>query len=74
MSDISNLTGGKYFRATNKESLINIYQEIDKMEKTIVSEKNFTNKAEHFLPFAITAALILLLEFILRLTLFKSIP
>jgi hypothetical protein len=44
------------------------------MEKTIVSEKNFTNKAEHFLPFAITAALILLLEFILRLTLFKSIP
>jgi Ca-activated chloride channel family protein len=74
MSDISNLTGGKYFRATNKESLINIYQEIDKMEKTIVSEKNFTNKAEHFLPFAITAALILLLEFILRLTLFKSTP
>ncbi len=74
MSDISNLTGGKYFRATNKESLINIYQEIDKMEKTIVSEKNFTNKAEHFLPFAITAALILLLEFVLRLTLFKSIP
>lgn len=35
MSDISNLTGGKYFRATNKESLINIYQEIDKMEKLL---------------------------------------
>jgi Ca-activated chloride channel family protein len=74
MTDISNLTGGKYFRATNKESLVNIYQEIDKMEKTIISEKSFSNKAEHFLPFALAAAIILLLEFLLRFTLFKSVP
>jgi Ca-activated chloride channel family protein len=68
------MTGGRYFRATNKESLQNIYQEIDKMEKTIISEKSFSNKAEHFLPLAIGAALLLLLEFILRFTLFKTIP
>lgn len=74
MTDISNMTGGQYFRATNKESLKNICQEIDKMEKTIVSEKSFTNKAEHFLPLAIAAAILLLLEFILRFTLFKSVP
>ncbi len=74
MTDISEMTGGKYFRATNKESLKNICQEIDKMEKTIISEKSFTNKAEHFLPLAIAAAILLLLEFILRFTLFKSIP
>jgi Ca-activated chloride channel family protein len=74
MSEISEMTGGRYFRATNKESLQNIYQEIDKMEKTIISEKSFSNKAEHFLPLAIGAALLLLLEFILRYTLFKTIP
>jgi Ca-activated chloride channel family protein len=74
MTDISEMTGGKYFRATNKESLKNICQEIDKMEKTIISEKSFTNKAEHFLPLAIAAAILLLLEFVLRFTLFKSIP
>lgn len=43
------------------------------MEKTIISEKNFSNKAEHFLPFAIFAAFALLLEFVLRFTLFRTI-
>ena len=74
MTEISDMTGGKYFRATNTESLKNICQEIDKMEKTIISEKSFTNKAEHFLPFAIIAGILLLLEFLLRFTLFKSVP
>jgi Ca-activated chloride channel family protein len=74
MTDIAEMTGGKYFRATNKESLKNICSEIDKMEKTIISEKSFTNKAEHFLPFAIIAAALLLLEFILRFTIFRSVP
>jgi Ca-activated chloride channel family protein len=74
MTEISEMTGGKYFRATNSESLKNICGEIDKMEKTIVSEKSFSNKAEHFLPFAIAAALVLFLEFILRFTLFRAVP
>ena len=74
MTDISDMSGGKYFRATNKESLKSIYQEIDKMEKTIISEKSFSNKAEHFLPFVLLAAILLLLEFILRFTVFRAIP
>ena len=74
MTEMSNMTGGKYFRATNKSSLKDIYAEIDKMEKTIISEKSFTNKAEHFLPLALMAAILLLVEFLLRFTLFKSIP
>jgi Ca-activated chloride channel family protein len=74
MTEISEYTGGKYFRATNKESLVNIYKEIDQMEKTIISEKSFSNKAEHFLPFALAAAIILLLEFVLRYTFFKPLP
>jgi Ca-activated chloride channel family protein len=74
MGEISDMTGGAYFRATDKESLQNIYQSIDKMEKTIISEKSFSNKAEHFLPLALSAAILLLLEFILRFTYFRSIP
>jgi Ca-activated chloride channel family protein len=74
MSQISESTGGKYFRATDKQSLSNIYKEIDKMEKTIISEKSFTNKAEHFLPFGVAALVSLLLEFLLRRIVFRSIP
>ncbi len=74
MTEISNMTGGKYFRATDKESLEKTYKEIDKMEKTIISEQSFTNKAEHFLPLAIGAIVCLLLEFFLKRFVFKAIP
>jgi Ca-activated chloride channel homolog len=73
MTEICNRTGGQYFRATNKESLKNIYKEIDKLEKTIISEKSFTNKAEHFIPLALAGAILLLLEFILKYTVFKQL-
>lgn len=74
MNKVSEMTGGKYFRATDKESLSNICKEIDKMEKTIISEKSFTNKAEHFLPLGVAALIILALEFLLRRIVFKAIP
>ena len=74
MTEIADMTGGKYFRATGNDKLKEIYKEIDRMEKTIFEEKNFTNKSEHFLPFAITAAILLLIEFILKNTILKSIP
>lgn len=74
MNKISEMTGGKYFRATDKETLKEIYREIDKMEKTIISEKSFSNKAEHFLPLAIAAFLFLLTEFLLKRIVFKAVP
>jgi Ca-activated chloride channel family protein len=66
LTDIADMTGGKYFRATDNKRLRDVYKEIDRLEKTIFEEKNFTNKAERFLPFAIAAAILLLLEFLLR--------
>lgn len=74
LTEIAEMTGGKYFRATDNNKLKDIYKEIDRMEKTIFEEKNFTNKAEHFLPFAITAGVLLLLEFLLKNSLLRSIP
>jgi Ca-activated chloride channel family protein len=74
LTAIADMTGGKYFRATDNNKLKEVYKEIDRMEKTIFEEKNFTNKAEHFLPFALSAAFLLLIEFILKNTIYKSIP
>ena len=74
LTKIANMTGGHYFRATDKQKLQNIYKEIDRLEKTIIEEKNFTNKAERFLPLAIAAGILLLLEFLLKNLVFRSIP
>lgn len=74
LGEIADMTGGKYFRATNNNKLKEVYHEIDRLEKTIFEEKNFSNKAEHFLPFAIAAAMLLLTEFLLKNTVFKSVP
>ena len=74
MNKISEMTGGKYFRATDNKSLKKVYEEIDRMEKSVISERNYSNKAERFFVFALIAALSLLLEFILKNTLFKSVP
>jgi Ca-activated chloride channel family protein len=74
MNKISEMTGGKYFRATDNKSLKKVYEEIDRMEKSVISERNYSNKAERFFVFALIATLSLLLEFILKNTLFKSVP
>ncbi|MGE0567717.1 MAG: VWA domain-containing protein [Bacteroidia bacterium] len=74
LTQIAEMTGGKYYRATNKKSLVNIYKEIDKMEKSIISEKSFSNKAEHFLPFALTALIIIVFERLLAYTILRRMP
>ena len=72
LKDIAKVTGGKYFRATNNQKLEQIYAEINKLEKTEIDEIKYTTYDEHFRPFVWIAAALLLLEFIGRITLFKS--
>jgi Ca-activated chloride channel family protein len=72
LKKIANTSGGKYFRATNKESLASIYQEIDKMEKTIVEERKYTKKSEWFYPFVWLASILLVVEFLTRNLYLKS--
>lgn len=74
LTQIAEMTGGKYFRATDNNSLKEVYREIDRLEKTIFEEKNYSNKAEIFLPFVIVASLLLLIEFLLKNTTFKTVP
>lgn len=74
MKKISTETGGKYFRATNNQDLENIYAEIDKLEKTKVEITSFKHYAEHFFPLAMLALACILLEVVLRYTIFRSLP
>lgn len=72
LKDIAKVTGGKYFRATDNEKLEAIYDEINKLEKTEIEEFKYTRYEEKFRPWVLLAGALLLLEWILRHTLFRS--
>ncbi|MDF4203443.1 VWA domain-containing protein [Maribacter sp. SA7] len=72
LKDIANTTGGRYFRATDNESLEEIYDEINKLEKTEVEEFKYYRYEEKFRMWILLAGGLLLLEWILRNTLFRS--
>jgi Ca-activated chloride channel homolog len=74
LQNIASQTNGKYFRATNNEKLKNVYQEIDKMEKTILNEKIYENKADVFAPFLFIAVLFLVLQIIFKQFILKTNP
>ena len=74
LQKIASMTGGKYFRATNNEKLREIYQEIDKMEKSRIDVKEINTKTEEYQRFLWIALALLLLEIVLRLTLLKKNP
>ena len=72
LKDIASATGGRYFRATDNESLEEIYDEINKLEKTEVEEFKYYRYEEKFRLWVLLAGGLLLLEWILRNTLFRS--
>lgn len=72
MRSIASKTGGKYFRATSNGSLEKIYGEINKLETTEIEELKFYDYDEHFRPFAMLAAALLLFEIGMRTTVFRS--
>lgn len=74
LADIASATEGDFYRATNTAELKNIYKEIDRLEKSKLNVKKFSKRYEAFQPFAIAAAIALLLEILLRITVFRRIP
>lgn len=74
LTQIANETGGKYFRATDNDNLSAIYKEIDRLEKSKFEVQTFTHYTEKFLPFVLAAIGFLVLEWILRFTLFRKFP
>lgn len=71
---MAQLTGGRYFRATNKSKLADIFDEIDQMEKTKMSVREFSRKEEEYLIFALAAIAFLLLHIIIKNTILRNIP
>lgn len=70
---IANSSGGKYFRATSNQKLDEIYAEIDQMERSKIEVLEFKRLHEEYYPLVAWALALLLLEFILRRTIFRTI-
>ena len=74
LSEIATATDGDFYRATNNKELQNIYKEIDKLEKSKLSVKTYSKRYEAYQPFAMVAVVLLLLEILLRITIFRKLP
>ena len=74
LSDIAATTNADFYRATNTGELHEIYKEIDKLEKSKLSVTQFSKRYDAYQPFAAAAALALMLELLLRITVFRRIP
>lgn len=72
MKKIAKTTEGRYFRATDNKKLEEIYNEINKMETTEIEEFKYTQVDEKFRILVIIAGLLLLLEFVLKHTIFRN--
>lgn len=74
LKEIADETGGKYYRATDNESLDNIYMEIDQLEKSKIEVTTYQRYVEKFYLFVFLAMAFLLIEVLLRYTLFRKFP
>ncbi len=74
LNEIALLTGGTYYRATDAESLNAIYSEIDALEKTEMEITTFKRYSDEYRPFLLFGMILFLIDVLLRMTLFKTIP
>lgn len=74
LSQIAEMTGGKYFRATDNEALKKVYDEIDRLEKTKIEVTEFSKKQEEYRKYALIALALVVIEVLLRTTILRSLP
>lgn len=74
LRQIAQTTGGKYFRATGNRVLQAVFDEIDKLEKTELDVRHFSHTEDCYLPWALVALGLLLLELVLRQTYLRPNP
>jgi Ca-activated chloride channel homolog len=73
LQEIAQTTGGKYFRATDNDKLVQVYNEIDKLEKSKIDVRQFSRKEEKYMFPAVLAIVLILLEILLRNTIFRNL-
>lgn len=74
MRQISALTGGQYYRASNATTLRDVYAEIATLEKARVGSRGFIETTDASLPFIALGALLLVIELLLSTTVFRRAP
>jgi Ca-activated chloride channel family protein len=74
LQQVAEMTDGRYFRATSNKKLREIYQEIDKLEKSKIDVAEIERTKEEYFPFALIAFILIGLEIIFRNTVFRSVP
>ena len=74
LRSIAEETGGIYRLANDAEALMEIYKEIDALERSEIESIRFVDYKELFVPIALTSLILLLLEVLLTATLFRRVP
>ena len=74
LKNIAKITGGKYFRATDKRMLEDVFAEIDKLEKSKLDVERYTTADEDFMPWVLLAIVAFVLELMLRYVVLRRIP
>jgi Ca-activated chloride channel family protein len=74
MKQVAEVTGGKFYRATDAKSLSDVYADIDRFEKTTRTIKSFTHHDEQFAWFAVPGLFLLLTQLGLSATRFRRVP
>ena len=74
LKSISQKTGGQYFRATSKNVLKDVFKEIDKLEKTELDVRKFSQTEDNFMPWALLLLILVCLDLGLRYTILRNIP
>ncbi len=74
LTEIADMSGGRYFRATNPEALDSVYQQIDELEKSEVEVSRYMSYTPYYLPFVLLAGMLLMGEWGLRASRFGRLP
>jgi Ca-activated chloride channel family protein len=74
LTEVADITGGRYFRATNEAALDSIYRQIDQLEKTTVEMRHYVEYTPHYLPFVLLGAVFLVGEWLLLATRWGRVP
>lgn len=74
LKEIADVTGGKYFRATDADALNRVFEEIDSLEKTSMDVENYTRTEEDFMPWVLAALCCIVTMLVLRFTVLTRIP
>ena len=74
LKSVASMTGGKYYRATNKNVLKDVFKDIDQLEKTQLDVKNYTHTEDDYMKWAIILLILVVFEVVSRYTVLRHIP